>query len=165
MAGERIQMKGYNTDYIGFRESLDLYLTGSEKFAVILGDGGASKAVEFALSGLGLELNIVTRKHNNKNNNKNLIQYGDLNRKIVHSADLIINTTPLGTWPDVETFPDIPYQFIKKDTIAFDLVYNPPKTKFLSKCEEFGAIIVNGFDMLKIQAEKAWTLFNDIQIH
>jgi shikimate dehydrogenase len=158
-SGTTLYIKGYNTDYLGFQTSLLPFLKGHETNALILGNGGASKAVQYALSKLGISYIIVDIIGSN---HKNIIYYNELNENMVKAADIIVNTTPLGTWPNINNCADIPYQYIKRDTIAYDLVYNPEKTKFLGLCENNGAIIVNGIEMLKEQAEKAWQLYNNL---
>jgi len=153
-----LYLKGFNTDYYGFQKTLEPFLQGNEKNALIFGNGGASKAVQFAIGQLGINFIVVDIIGSN---HKNIIHYNELTDKMVNSSEIIINTTPLGTWPNVDQCIDIPFQSIQKGTIAYDLVYNPEKTKFLSLCEMNGAIIVNGFDMLRLQAEKAWTYYNN----
>lgn len=152
-------LKGYNTDYYGFKETLQPFLQGNEKFAIVLGNGGASKAVQYALTKLNIDSIIVSRS---KPDNKKIIKYDELNKSIIQSAQIIVNTTPIGMWPNLNNYPEIPYQFIQKNTIVYDLIYNPDKTQFLIKSEKFGAKIVNGLTMLQVQADKAWDLYNDI---
>jgi shikimate dehydrogenase len=157
--GADLYLKGYNTDFYGFQKTLEPFLKGHEKQAIIFGNGGASKAVQFAISRLGISyiiVDIIGSDH------KNIILYSELDEQIIKSADIIINTTPLGTWPKIDNCVDIPYYSLKKGTIAYDLVYNPEKTKFLTLCENNGAIIVNGMNMLKLQAEKAWLYYNNL---
>jgi shikimate dehydrogenase len=155
----KLYLKGFNTDYIGFQQSLKPYLKGNEKQAVIFGNGGASKAVQYALAKLNIAYIIVDIIGSN---HKNIILYSELDENIIKSADILINTTPLGTYPKIDECIDIPYNSIKNGTIAYDLVYNPEKTKFLNLCQNNGSIIVNGLNMLKMQAEKAWLLYNDL---
>ena len=142
---------GFNTDHIGFSKSLN-----GKKFknALVFGSGGASKAIKYSLNNLGIRFNIVSRKKA-----PGLISYENLNKEIMNS-DLIINTTPLGTFPNIEKKIDIPYHLINKDHTCYDLVYNPNKSSFLSKCEIQGASIKNGLEMLELQAEASWDIWN-----
>lgn len=142
---------GFNTDHIGFSKSLN-----GKKFenALVFGSGGASKAIKFSLNNLGIKFNIVSRKKN-----PDLISYENLDKEIINS-DLLINTTPLGTFPNIDKKINIPYHLINKDHTCYDLVYNPNKSSFLSKCEVQGASIKNGLEMLELQAEASWNIWN-----
>jgi shikimate dehydrogenase len=146
---------GHNTDYYGFMESLKPLLQNHHKKALILGTGGAAKAVIFALETLGIDHQSVSRNRSN-----HTISYEDLNENILTEHLIIINCTPLGTFPNTENYPDIPYNHITNRHIAYDLIYNPEKTTFLAKAENQGAIIKNGYEMLLLQAEKAWEIWN-----
>ena len=150
------KLKGYNTDYIGFRDSLVPHLKPHHHSALILGTGGASKAVAFALSQLGIPYQLVSREASST-----AISYTELTKEIITYHSLIINTTPLGTSPNVEAFPLIPYQWITREHLLFDLIYNPEKTAFLAKGEAQGATILNGYLMLVLQAEAAWKIWKD----
>jgi shikimate dehydrogenase len=152
-----LYLTGYNTDSYGFSESLKCFLTGNERKAMVLGTGGASKAVRFVLKNLGFEIITISRK---KSAEINSFSYEEIDEKMVQNQNLIVNATPLGTWPEIERYPKIPYHFIKPGTIAYDLVYNPEKTKFMELAENKGATVVNGLRMLELQAEKAWLHFN-----
>lgn len=147
---------GYNTDVYGFQASL-LGQIGDANIeqALILGSGGASKAVKFVLSKLGIDAKIVSRK-------KEFLTYKALDSEIIQAHKLIVNTTPLGMYPKVDHCPDLPYDGLTKHHFLYDLVYNPPKTLFLKKGELAGASIKNGNDMLILQAEKSWEIWNDI---
>lgn len=149
------KLTGHNTDYFGFLQSLKPLLKEHHKKALILGTGGAAKAVAFGLNEIKIDSRSVSRKPI-----KNGITYDDLTSGIFEEYQIIINCTPLGTSPKIELFPDIPYHFITQNHIAFDLIYNPEKTEFLKKAEEKGAIIKNGYEMLVFQAEKAWEIWN-----
>ncbi|MCF6365557.1 MAG: shikimate dehydrogenase [Bacteroidales bacterium] len=149
---------GYNTDVFGFMTSLKEHIPEDVNNALILGTGGAAKAVASALEILKINFKFVTSK-NNKKNNKTLL-YSELNSEVVKNNLLIVNATPLGLFPDINKKPDIPYQFITNKHLLFDLIYNPTKTLFLKEGEKKGATIVNGYEMLKYQAEKAWEIFN-----
>ena len=145
---------GYNTDYIGFIESFKNNL--NFKNALILGTGGASKAIQYALNIKNINFDIGSRK-----NNKKYISYDLINKKI-KDYDLIINTTPLGTFPDVSKKPKINYNLINENHFCYDLIYNPEKTSFLKECERKGARIMNGLEMLKSQAEESWIIWNSV---
>ena len=145
---------GYNTDYIGFIESFKNNL--NFKNALILGTGGASKAIQYALNIKNINFDIASRK-----NNKKYISYDLINEKI-KDYDLIINTTPLGTFPDVSKKPKINYKLINANHFCYDLIYNPEKTSFLKECERKGARIMNGLEMLKSQAEESWIIWNSV---
>ena len=145
---------GYNTDYIGFIKSFKNNL--NFKNALILGTGGASKAIQYALNIKNINFDIGSRK-----NNKKYISYDLINEKI-KDYDLIINTTPLGTFPDVSKKPKINYNLINENHFCYDLIYNPEKTSFLKECERKGARIMNGLEMLKSQAEESWIIWNSV---
>lgn len=148
-------LEGFNTDFYGFYESLIPHLKSHHTKALILGTGGASKAVAFALKKLKIDYQFVSR-----NPKSNEISYEDLSKKEFEEAKIIINTTPIGTFPDVENCPNLPYSFFTENHIAFDLIYNPQETKFLQKAKENKAITINGLQMLILQAEKAWEIWN-----
>jgi shikimate dehydrogenase len=152
--GNRNELVGYNTDSTGFLKSLTPSLNSSHKRALILGTGGASKAVAFVLQELEIEFLFVTR-----NPKPGMITYRDLCLSIIRNHLLIINTTPLGTYPDVQSFPDIPYDLLTPGHIMYDLVYNPPETEFLRLGRQKGATCINGQRMLEIQAEKSWEIW------
>jgi shikimate dehydrogenase len=147
--------KGYNTDWYGFKKSIAQNIRPDHKKALILGTGGSSKAVAFALKKLKIEVTFVSRTKTRKG-----FQYADLSQKILSEYQIIINCTPLGTSPNVDICPEIPYEFLTKDQLVFDLIYNPEKTLFLQKSEQQGATIQNGKEMLIFQAEKAWEIWN-----
>ena len=149
-------LTGYNTDFIGFIESLKPYLNSNCKKALILGTGGASKAIEYGLKKLNIKSEKVSR--NKKNGD---ITYQELNSNKINECQIIINTTPIGTFPDIENYPNIPYKYIRKDHICYDLIYNPNETEFLKKSKKNGAITVNGLRMLEIQAEESWKIWNN----
>jgi shikimate dehydrogenase len=148
-------LKGYNTDVYGFKKSIQPFLKESHKKALILGTGGASKAVAFVLKELGISFKYVSR-----NPIGDQIGYSELNKKIISTHTVLINCTPLGTFPDTAAKPDIPYEFLTSNHLLFDLIYNPEKTAFLLSGEHKGAIICNGAKMLELQAEKAWQIWN-----
>ncbi|MFP2995952.1 shikimate dehydrogenase [Spongiivirga sp. MCCC 1A20706] len=149
------QLKGYNTDCYGFRKSIEPFIEPHHKKALILGTGGASKAIAFTLDQLGIIYKYVSRSPVKSN-----ISYNDLDKKTIRQYQIIINCTPLGTFPKIEECPDIPYEYLTKEHLLYDLVYNPKKSTFLAKGEEQKAAITNGLKMLEFQAEKAWMIWN-----
>jgi shikimate dehydrogenase len=149
-------IKGYNTDYYGFQKAMEPLLKKHHKFALILGTGGASKAVAYVFKILGISYKFVSRKAENDQ-----FSYSDLNQKILEKYTIIVNCTPLGTYPNMERKPEIPYQYISPKHLLFDLIYNPEKTTFLLAGEAQGAQIKNGETMLEQQAEKAWEIWNE----
>lgn len=147
---------GYNTDCYGFKKSIKPYLKKYHKKALILGTGGASKAVAYVLNNLNIECAYVSRtasKHVQ-------FTYDDLNASLIHEYDIIINCTPLGTFPNIENCPNIPYKGITNKHILYDLIYNPLETKFLKLGKAHKATTINGLRMLELQAEKAWAIWN-----
>ena len=148
-------LKGYNTDAYGFEESLKPLLTPQHTKALVFGDGGAAKAVKFVLEKLNIEFYSVVRTAT-----PNAILYAEITPEILSTHKLLINTTPLGMSPNVDTFPEIDYSRIGPEHIAYDLVYNPLETTFLAKAAAQGASIKNGLEMLYKQAEKAWAIWN-----
>lgn len=151
-----IYLKGYNSDVIGFKNSITpLILPEVHNKALILGTGGAAKAVRYTLESINIECKYVSRKSID-----NQYTYSDLNKDIIDQYKVIVNASPLGTYPDVESCPDIPYHYLSKDHLLYDLVYNPPVTKFLSLGAKQGATIKNGYEMLQLQALAAWDIWN-----
>jgi len=149
------KLKGYNTDYYGFQKALEPLLQADHKKALLLGTGGASKAVAYALQQMGINTTYVSR-----NSSENTIGYSQINASTFTEYQIIINCTPLGTAPNVDVCPEIPYEYFNSNHIAFDLIYNPAETLFLQKAKQQGATIKNGLDMLVFQAEKAWEIWN-----
>jgi len=152
-----VELTGYNTDVYGFRETLIPLLRPFHRKALVLGTGGAAKAVCFVLEQLGISFRLVSRiaKMNNA------LTYSEINEEIIHDNLLIINTTPLGMYPEINQCPEIPYQFLGNKHLLFDLTYNPSETLFLKKGRKAGASIINGLQMLEFQAEKAWEIWNN----
>ncbi|HET8839647.1 MAG TPA: shikimate dehydrogenase [Flavobacteriaceae bacterium] len=146
---------GYNTDAFGFVEALRPYLKKKTQKALILGSGGASKAVAFGLKSLNIPFKIVSRKPS-----ETFISYKMLSKKIIQQHSIIINCTPLGTFPNAEQCPEIPYSLLEKNHLLFDLTYNPPLSLFLKNGLLQGAEIENGQKMLEFQAKKAWQIWN-----
>lgn len=147
--------KGYNTDYFGFGEALKPFLPLFNKNALILGTGGASKAIVFALQQMGFKTAYVSRKKST-----NSFQYDTLNQEIIQSHALIVNCTPLGTYPNIHEAPALPYQFLLPDHLLFDLIYNPEQTAFLKKGIQYNTLTTNGLKMLYFQAAKSWEIWN-----
>lgn len=148
-------LTGFNTDAYGFQKSLEPHLKTYHKKALILGTGGASKAIAFVLDNIGIDFSFVSR-----NPGKNQYAYTDLSAALLNEYLVIINCTPLGTHPDIALKPSIGYEHLGKRHLLFDLIYNPEKTAFLQHGAEQGAAICNGLRMLELQAEKAWEIWN-----
>ena len=148
---------GYNTDIYGFTKSLKPFLTDLIKQALIIGTGGAADAVKYSLE----KMNITCKFVSASKTGENIYSYNRLNKNIIEDNLLIINATPVGMFPNIQNFPEIPYNFLTGKHICFDLIYNPEQTVFLQKAKEKGAIIINGMEMLIFQAEKAWEIFNE----
>ncbi len=152
---------GYNTDVIGFELSLKPLLKAQHNKALVLGNGGAAKAVKFVLNKLGIAITTVSRNKNKTFQNKEIetINYEELTENIINEHLLIINTTPLGMYPDVDSFPAIPYNVIGNNHLLYDLIYKPEITTFLAKGKQCNAIIKNGYEMLLLQADAAWKIW------
>jgi shikimate dehydrogenase len=148
-------LKGYNTDAYGFEESLKPMLNEQHKKALIFGDGGAAKAVKYVLNKLNIPFLVVTRTPTS-----NSILYDGVTPELLQEYTILINTTPLGMSPNIETCPDIPYEVLTEQHLAYDLVYNPEETTFLAKAKAQGASIKNGLEMLYLQAERSWYIWN-----
>ncbi|RAR47275.1 shikimate dehydrogenase family protein [Flavobacterium lacus] len=149
------KLKGYNTDYYGFKKSLEPLLQPHHQKALILGTGGASKAIAFALEELGILYTFVSRSKR-----EDALDYKFINATTFDNYQLIINCTPIGTHPNIEECPPIPYDFFTEEHIAFDLIYNPEETEFLKRAKAKNAVTKNGHEMLVLQAEKGWTIWN-----
>lgn len=154
--GNDIHLAGHNTDVYGFRESIKPWLTPDHKKALVLGTGGASKAIKHVFASLNIDFLSVSRSP--KNNNT--ISYQEINADLMKNYTIIVNTSPLGTYPDVDTCPDIPYEYITNDHLLYDLVYNPEITAFLEKGKQKGAVTINGLQMLHLQAERSYAIWN-----
>ena len=153
----RTTLIAYNTDIVGFEKSFVTHLKPHHKKALILGTGGASKAVQFVLRKLNINFLVVTRNSDLK---KDFINYSMISESIMDEYNVVINCTPAGMWPLIDDCPDIPYNLINSNHYFFDLIYKPAKTLFLKKSELHGATIQNGYDMLIIQAEESWKIWN-----
>ncbi len=150
------RLTGYNSDIIGFSKSIEPLLNANHKKALILGTGGAAKAVGFALKNLNIEYKLVSRTPEGENQ----ISYHSLNEATMKEYTVIVNTTPLGMYGNMDAKPEIPYHYCGKEHLFFDLVYNPEVTAFLKAGQDQGATIKNGLEMLHLQAEAAWEIWN-----
>ena len=146
---------GYNTDYYGFSKSIEPLIKEHHKKALILGTGGASKAIAYALKKMDISYKFVSR-----NVADNAFLYSLLTKEILKEYTLIVNCSPIGTHPNIDECPNIPYQFLTDQHLLYDLIYNPAETKFLRQGRENGAATKSGIDMLALQAEKSWEIWN-----
>ena len=153
------KLKGYNTDVYGFKQSIKPFLENHHERALILGTGGASKAVYHVLKEIGIDCYFVSRDKSTATL-KNVFDYEELNEYIFNAFKLIVNTTPVGMFPDINHAPKIPFERITSSHLLYDLVYNPMETEFLKRGKEKGALTVNGLSMLHQQAEEAWRIWN-----
>ncbi len=151
----RGKLSGYNTDVPAFRASIEGWLEPHDKRALVLGSGGAAKAVKKALADLSIDYHVVTRDPGGTEFN-----YTELDKEVIQDHTIIVNTTPLGMYPDVDSCPPIDYGYLTDRHLLFDLVYNPTKTRFLLEGEKRGARIINGYEMLVRQAEESWRVWN-----
>lgn len=151
--GGKLYLTGYNTDYLGFRDALPAN-GATHRAALILGTGGASKAVEYALKSLGIKTTFVSRKPG-----KGILTYETLDAAVMAKHTLIVNTTPLGMYPNTDACPDIPYHLLTTSHFLYDLVYNPAETLFMKRGEAYGASTLNGLKMLEGQAIAAWQIW------
>ena len=152
-----LKMVGYNSDFIGFKNSLEPILTPEMDRALILGTGGACKAVKAVLTSLGIGVSLVSRKKSAQT-----ITYEELTKQMIHDHKLIVNTTPLGTYPHNETYPLIPYRFISAEHLCYDLVYNPSETVFMKLSAAQGATVKNGLEMLLLQAFESYRIWTEL---
>lgn len=154
---ERGKWVGYNTDVTGFKKSFEPHLKSCHQKAMVLGSGGAAKSVCFVLNQLGIQFLVVSR-HSNPGKGK--ITYSEVNEALLAEYKIVINTTPIGMFPLVNAHPILPYNAITNEHYFFDLVYNPAQTEFLNKAKQEGAFVKNGGEMLLIQAEESWKIWN-----
>ena len=150
----KVKLKGYNSDIIGFKQSIEPLLKEHHRKALILGTGGASKAVFQGLKQLGVASTFVSRKAK-----EYCITYEEITPKVMEQYTVIVNTTPLGMYPSVNACPDIPYDLLTSDHLLYDLLYNPDETLFMRKGKEKGAVVKNGLEMLLLQAFAAWEIW------
>lgn len=152
----KLKLIGYNSDIIGFTQSIEPILNEKHKKALILGTGGSSKAIYHGLLKLGIESTFVSRKKKEVGT----LTYDELNADIIREHTVIVNCTPLGMYPNNETYPDIPYNELTKNHILYDLIYNPDETEFMKRGKMNGAITKNGLEMLLLQAFASWKIWN-----
>jgi len=152
---KKIKLIGYNTDIIGFKQSIEPLLKPHHQKALVLGTGGAAKAVFSGLQQLGIAATYVSRQ---KSSNQ-VFTYSELSQKVMENHTVIVNCTPVGMWPKVDDYPDIPYQWLNSNHLLYDLLYNPNETVFMKKGEEQGATVKNGLEMLLLQAFEGWTIW------
>jgi shikimate dehydrogenase len=150
----RPMLIGYNTDHIGFSRSIRPLLQEGWQKALILGTGGASKAIAYALKGLDIDTTFVSRTPK-----EGQLGYPELTEETIRHYDIIVNCTPLGTFPNVSTCPDIPYEYLHSYQLCYDLVYNPEETLFMQRAARQGCTVCNGLQMLHIQADEAWQIW------
>lgn len=150
----RRHLRGYNTDAIGFRDSIAPLLDDDRRKALVLGTGGASRAVVYALKQLGIDVALVSRSAR-----EGVITYADITPEILETHTIIVNTTPLGMYPAVDAAPDIPYEHLTPRHLCYDLLYNPDYTLFMRRSAEAGAEVKNGLEMLILQAFAAWQIW------
>lgn len=150
----KLILKGYNSDIIGFRDSIAPILTDNHSKALVLGTGGASRAVSYALKSLGVEPQLVSRSRR-----PDVLSYEDLTPEIMSTHKVIVNTTPLGMYPNIDECPDIPYVLLTPEHLCYDLLYNPDVTMFMKRSSEAGAEVKNGLEMLLLQAFAAWNIW------
>lgn len=153
--GKRI---GHNTDYVGFRNSIKPFVDSNHQRALVLGTGGASKAVVYVLQQLGIDYYYVTSSTTKKT--ANTLFYSEVNDIVINHFKFIINTTPVGMYPSVDELPNIPTQYITPQHLVMDLIYNPEATQLLQHAKQQGAIVLNGLSMLHHQAEEAWKIWH-----
>ena len=153
--GNKPILKGYNSDVIGFTQSIEPMLEKIHRKALILGTGGASKAVAYGLKALGLETVFVSRYQR-----PGTIQYSDVTPDVIKEYNVIVNCTPCGMYPNVDEYPELPYEAMDNHTILYDLIYNPDETLFMKKGAAYGANTKNGLEMLLLQAFASWNFWN-----
>lgn len=153
--GSRTRLIGYNSDVIGFSDSIAPLLNDSHRRALILGTGGASRAVAESLRGLGLEFSFVSRTPSAGD-----LGYDELDEHVMSEHTVVVNTTPLGMFPNVDSCPPIPYDLLTPGHLCYDLTYNPENTKFMKECAARGAVTKNGLEMLLLQALKSWEMWH-----
>jgi shikimate dehydrogenase len=149
---------GYNTDAFGFKQMIKPYFKSHHERAIILGTGGASMAVEYVLRELGSAVIFISRRKSAEN----VFSYEDMNELMMKYSGIIVNTTPIGTFPQTDEYPDIPYKYLTEKHLVIDLIYNPKMTRFLELSRGKGAVILNGETMLHQQAEQSWKLWNNL---
>lgn len=155
-AGKVIGLHGFNSDYIGFGRTIEPLITPQRKSALLLGTGGAAKAVAKALTDRGIEVHFVSRRKT-----ATTLVYEELTRSMVEHNNIIVNCTPVGMYPNVEQAPDFPYRFLNKHHLCYDLIYNPDETRFMRESAKYGAQVKNGLEMLLLQAFVSYEIWDD----
>ena len=150
-----LRLKGYNSDIIGFTDSIKSLLKPHHQAALVLGTGGAAKAVSYSLRKLGLDVQLVSRRKS-----ANTLVYEELTKNDLKTHKVIVNTTPLGMYPNVDICPDIPYRYLTPQHLCYDLIYNPDETLFLKNSRQAGAQVKNGLEMLLLQAFASYSIWN-----
>ncbi len=150
-----LKLKGYNSDVIGFCDSISPLLKPHMKKALVLGTGGAAKAVCYGLKKLGIQPQLVSRKNSDK-----AISYTEITEEIINDHHIIVNTTPLGMYPNIDESPDIPYEYLTPEHLCYDLLYNPDETLFMKNAKAHGAVTKNGLEMLLLQAFASYDIWN-----
>jgi len=153
---KKLKLTGYNSDIIGFKQSIEPLLQPHHKRALILGNGGSAKAIFYGLKQMGLDATYVSREKTSPQ----ILTYSELSPEIMETHTIIVNCTPVGMWPNVNNYPDIPYNFVTNKHLLYDLLYNPNETLFMNKGEQQGAIVKNGLEMLLLQAFASWNFWN-----
>ena len=153
--GKDTILKGFNSDFIGFTKSIEPLVESYHKKALILGTGGASKAIDYGLKSLGLKTVFVSRYER-----PGTIQYSNITPEVIKEYNVIVNCTPVGMYPHVDECPNLPYEAMDNHTLLYDLIYNPDKTMFMRRGEEHGATVKNGLEMLLLQAFASWKFWN-----
>jgi len=152
---KKIKLSGFNSDIIGFKESIEPLLKPYHQRALVLGNGGAAKAVFYGLQQLGIEATYVSRQKTEEQ----MLVYSELTPEVMETHTIVVNCTPVGMWPNVDDCPAIPYQFLSDKHLLYDLLYNPDETLFMKKGKEQGAVVKNGLEMLLLQAFAGWNMW------
>ena len=152
---KKVIMTGYNSDIIGFKQSIEPLLQPHHQLALVLGTGGSAKAIFYGLQQLGLEAKYVSRRKSSYN----ILTYSELSPEVMEAHTVVVNCTPVGMWPNTDDCPAIPYQLLTNKHLLYDLLYNPNETLFMKKGEESGASVKNGLEMLLLQAFAGWNIW------
>jgi shikimate dehydrogenase len=155
----KTKLTGFNSDIIGFKESIEPLLQAQHQRALILGTGGSAKAIYYGLKQLGVIATFVSRKKESKTT----LTYEELNADIISGNKIIVNCTPVGMWPNIDECPTIPYELLTSEHLLYDLLYNPDETLFMKKGKEQGATVKNGLEMLLLQAFASWEFWQGIR--
>lgn len=155
---KKIKLTAYNTDAYGFKKAISPFIKPHHKKALIIGKGGAAKAAKYVLTQLGIGTSFVSRNPQISNQ----ISYSQIDRFIVNEHKILINASPIGMFPNTNEIPDIPYNLLTKEHLVFDMIYNPPETRFLKIAKEQGATTINGLSMFHNQADRSWEIWNKL---